>query len=174
MLCCCCCTTYTAGTACAPSPFNDVFGFFIWSTGTPQNIALLPNSTSPVSISTVNACNDTYYVNNDYYLPLASQNELELNGFTTLLKTADYVVTAGVTYHVKLAVADGFDHGVDSVVWVKAGSVRFNIKDCVGSWIPNGACSGKETRFQSSKVLGERLANVAAYAALCIQRHQRC
>lgn len=110
------------------------------------NVALLPNSSNAVSISTVNALYDTFYVANDFG---ASQPKAtELNGLTKLLKTADYQVSAGVTYHIKLGIADGYDDGIDSVVWVRAGSVRFNIKDCVGNWVPHtwgplkGLCTG--------------------------------
>lgn len=120
---------------------NDIFGFFIWTgSGPATNVGLLPNSTTPVSIATVNTI-----VNNEFYVPNsggASPKATEFNGYTTLIKTKDYYVTAGTTYHVKLGIADGGDPMFDSVVWVKAGSVRFNIKDCVGSYVPNGKCTG--------------------------------
>lgn len=115
------------------------------ASGTHTNIALLPNTSSPVSISTVNALHNTYYINNDY---ASATKATELNGLTKLIKTADYYVTAGTTYHVKLAIADGQDAGIDSIVWIRVGSVRFNIKDCVGAWVPhmwgplNGTCTG--------------------------------
>jgi hypothetical protein len=115
------------------------------ASGNHTNIALLPNSTNPVSISTVNALYNTYFIDNDY---TASTKATELNGLTKLIKTTDYCVTAGTTYHVKLAIADGQDAGIDSIVWIRAGSVRFNIKDCVGAWVPhtwgplNGTCTG--------------------------------
>lgn len=130
----------------APSKFNDIFGFFIWGpSGNHTSVALLPNSASPVTISTVNAVHDTYYIANDFEAPTKAT---ELNGLTTLLKTVDYQVTAGTTYRVKMGVADGFDDGVDSLVWVRAGSVRFNIKNCAGAWVPHtwgplqGICTG--------------------------------
>jgi hypothetical protein len=130
----------------APSAFNDIFGFFIWTaSGNHTNTALLPNTSNPVSISTVNALYNTYFIDNDYANPTKAT---ELNGLTSLIKTADYYVTAGTTYHVKLAIADGQDPGIDSIVWIRAGSVRFNIKDCVGAWVPHtwgvsvGTCTG--------------------------------
>lgn len=52
------------------------------------------------------------------------------------------------TYHIKLAIADGDDDKIDAVVWIRAGSVRFKIKDCVGAWVPHtwgpfdGTCTG--------------------------------
>eukprot|EP00878_Enallax_costatus_P023564 GHUV01025065.1.p1 GENE.GHUV01025065.1~~GHUV01025065.1.p1 ORF type:complete len:423 (+),score=66.03 GHUV01025065.1:176-1444(+) len=121
---------------------NDIFGFFIWSgSGTHLNVGLVPNSSLPVSIATVNAISNTqYFIPNT--LGTASPKATEFDGFTTLLKTNDYYVTAGTTYHIKLGIADGGDATYDSLVWVKAGSVRFNIKDCVGGFVPNGLCSG--------------------------------
>jgi hypothetical protein len=113
--------------------------------GSYTNVALLPNSTNPVSISTVNAVHNTFFIDNDYYSPTKAT---ETNGLTTLIKTADYYVTAGTTYNIKLGIVDGNDAGIDSIVWIRAGSVRFNIKDCVGSWVPhtwgplNGTCTG--------------------------------
>lgn len=59
------------------------------------------------------------------------------------------VLPAGTTYHIKLAIAGGHDDKIDSVVWIRAGSVRFNIRDCVGAWVPHtwgpllgGTCTG--------------------------------
>lgn len=52
------------------SNFNDVFGFFISGpgiTGT-QNIALIPSTTTPVTINSVNHLSNTaYYVNNNTF-----------------------------------------------------------------------------------------------------------
>lgn len=114
----------------------------MWSgSSTHVNVGLLPNTTLPVSIGTVNAINNTqYFVPNT--LGTASPKATEFDGFTTLLKTNDHYVTAGTTYRIKLGIADGGDGTYDSVVWVRAGSVRFNIKDCVGGFVPNGPCSG--------------------------------
>jgi hypothetical protein len=148
--CCCCCWRMFACTGNPTQPnSNDIFGFFIWpSSGFPTNVAILPNSTTPVSIATVNALYNAYYVSNDFYSPPVPAIATELNGFTSLLKTNDYQVSAGTTYHVKLAIADGADDKWDTVVWIRAGSVRFNIKDCVGIWVPHtwgpsqGVCTG--------------------------------
>jgi hypothetical protein len=152
------CAVYSPDAA---EQYNDIFGFFIWnSTGPHINVAVLPNTTDPVSILTVNAQRSTYYIANDWIDPVpypnlaAAGKATELNGLTTLLKTADFYVSAGTTYHVKLGIADGFDSNFDSVVWIRAGSVRFNIKDCAGGWVPHtwgplrgmctGACEGGE------------------------------
>lgn len=101
------------------SSFNDVFAFFI--SGGPegyvnQNIALVPGTTTAVSIFNVNAVtNNTYFIHNE-----ASPN-IEYDGLTTTL-TATATVTACATYHIKLAIADGGDTAFDSAVFLKANS----------------------------------------------------
>ena len=68
------------------SNFNDVFGFFI-SGANPngpayvnKNIALLPNSTTPITIDNVNA-----NVNAQYYISNSSGLSLQFDGFTVVL-----------------------------------------------------------------------------------------
>lgn len=114
---------------------NDIFAFFISGpgiTGT-QNIALLPGSSNPVSISTVNCLNGSpYYICNDpnnfqcpssYNCPdLASETTIEYDGLTVVL-TAVAVVQPCETYHLKLAIADASDGILDSGVFFEAGSL---------------------------------------------------
>jgi gliding motility-associated-like protein len=101
------------------STFNDVFAFFI-SGGpenyTNENIALLPGTSTPVSINNVNAVtNSTYYINN------ANSPNVEYDGLTTTL-TAFADVTICELYQMKLAIADVGDGAYDSAVFLKAGS----------------------------------------------------
>jgi hypothetical protein len=119
------------------SEFNDVFGFFISGpgiTGT-QNLAVLPNSTTPVTINSINHLeNPGYYIDNDYeeYLINNGQipasldatrfNNLEYDGLTTVL-TARAHVSPGQTYHMILAIEDVSDDIYDAGVFIKGGSV---------------------------------------------------
>ena len=111
--------------------FNDVFGFFISGPGINGpysnngiNIALVPLSTDPVSINTVNngttnqgpCMNCVYFVHN-------TQNFTQYDAFTTVL-TAWATVTPCETYHIKLAIADGSDHALDSGVFLEANSFK--------------------------------------------------
>ncbi len=117
--------------------FNDVFGFFLTAPGgTPVNLAIIPGTDLPVSINDVNDGNTTvtppipptnsqFYVNNQVQFsatgPLPPV-DTELNGLTTVLG-AQATVTPGLTYHIKLAVADANDFALDSNVFVQAGSL---------------------------------------------------
>ncbi|HET8573548.1 MAG TPA: choice-of-anchor L domain-containing protein [Edaphocola sp.] len=119
--------------------FNDVFGFFIYGNGYSglNNIALVPGTSIPVAINSINGedfpegtdnpCTDMgngspftqYYVNN---LTNGGQ-QITYNGFTVVL-TAIAAVIPCDTYHLKLAIGDGSDHVLDSGVFLKAGSLN--------------------------------------------------
>eukprot|EP00877_Chromochloris_zofingiensis_P006717 jgi/Chrzof1/2299/Cz11g10050.t1 len=101
---------------------NDVFGFWLSvGSGSKTNVALLPGSSTPVGIATINpGTNTQYYVSNTQ-----AAYATEMDGLSTLLQTASYAVTAGVTYHVKLGIADGADNRLDSLIWLKYGSFSF-------------------------------------------------
>lgn len=103
-----------------PGDFNDVFGFLISGTGFTgeENIALIPGTTTPVTIDNVNAnVNGQFYQDNEN--PPGST--VEYNGFTTVL-TAVTVVVPCETYHIRLAIADGGDEAFDSAVFLEARS----------------------------------------------------
>ncbi|MEY3220361.1 MAG: hypothetical protein RIT27_1718 [Pseudomonadota bacterium] len=104
------------------SEFNDVFGFFLNNTATPNvknNIGTLNGQT--VSINTVNkSSNTTYFVNNDYkdFENQIAPFTTEYDGFTRLIQAKNPLV-AGQTYHLKLAIADVGDSGFDSAILLK-------------------------------------------------------
>ena len=106
------------------SAFNDIFAFHISGPGfaTPTNIALIPNTTTPVSINSINdgtnncsAYQNLYVTNND------TTNTLD--GFTTPL-IAQANVTPNQTYHLRLAIADVSDMIFNSYVLLKANSLK--------------------------------------------------
>jgi hypothetical protein len=114
------------------SAFNDVFGFFISGPGfaTPTNIALVPSTTIPVSINSINdgsvtgaGCpiNTALYVNN-------TDTFSTMDGFTTPL-IAYANVTPGAVYHLKLAIADVADAILNSYVLLKANSLKSGSTD---------------------------------------------
>src|SRR5262249_13892095 len=86
--------------------FNDGFAFFLNG----KNVALLPGTTTPVSIDNVTlGLNSSFYINNAEStdptpapLPLL---DTQMDGLTVVL-TVTATVTPGVTNHIKLAIAD--------------------------------------------------------------------
>lgn len=118
------------------SSYNDVFGFFISGpgingpySGNAMNIALVPGTAQPVSIDNVNdVSNSAYYVDNGdgFTAPQNTDSAyVQFDGITTVLE-AYAEVQCGLTYHIKLAVADAGDHVLDSGVFLEAESFSSN------------------------------------------------
>lgn len=105
------------------SEFNDVFGFFV----NDVNIALIPETITPVSVNNLN-CGDPYgSADNDCYLLInndlsdgGGSEDTEMDGFTVVL-TATTEINPGVN-HIKLAIADAGDYVLDSDVLLKGES----------------------------------------------------
>lgn len=137
------------------SNFNDIFAFFLTGThpvtltNTTWNIALIPGSTLPVTINSVNpgvpgtssggeSCTGTNQslAYSSYYMSVPSgATGMQFDGFTRIPGTSPYApfgVPAGLlaksrivpcnTYHMKLAVANCQDNSYDSGVFLKQGS----------------------------------------------------
>ena len=102
------------------SSFNDIFAFFI-SGGTEYpaltNIALIPGSSTPVSI---NSLNQNLY--SEYFIDNTGGATLQYDGFTTPLQ-AIANVTPGETYHIKIGVSDASDSAFDSGVFLSVESL---------------------------------------------------
>jgi gliding motility-associated-like protein len=117
------------------SSFNDVFGFFISGPNpaggnyTAENIALIPDTSIPVSINNINdVSNSAYYVDNGdgFSSPQNSDDfYIQYDGFTTVLIAKTAVVPCE-TYTLKLVVADAGDAALDSGVFIEAGSLTTN------------------------------------------------
>ncbi len=112
---------------------NDAFGIFLSGTGITGpysngavNIALIPGTTTPISIDNVNAfTNAAYYIDNGdgFTAPYNGSNTyIQYDGRTVTL-TATYVVQCGGSYHLKFAIGDGVDGILDSGVFIEAGSL---------------------------------------------------
>lgn len=112
------------------SNVNDVFGFFISGPGITgpftnngANLALVPMTTTPISIDDVNN-----NVNSGYFIPnstgcggITNSTDIQFDGYTTVL-TATANVIPCETYHIKLVIGDGGDAIYDSAVFLEAGS----------------------------------------------------
>lgn len=123
------------------SDFNDVFAFFISGPGIAgnQNIALIPGTTTPVAINSVNPgqagsecgliplfCTCTSLNFSNFYVNNANGTSVQYDGFTTVL-TAQSQVTACETYRLKLVIADAGDGVFDSGVFIEEASLNSNI-----------------------------------------------
>jgi hypothetical protein len=105
------------------SQFNDIFTLSVNGT----NIALIPDTTTPVSVNTVNqSTNSSFYLSNS---PPNSTPQpfpgTQYDGFTVpLLATATGLVP-GNTYSLNFMVSDTGDTILDSAVFIAANSVSF-------------------------------------------------
>jgi len=110
----------------ANTQFNDVFGFFV----NKVNCALVPSTTQPVAVDTINNGNDQtggdatahnkqFFRDNVRPQPTI---DIQMDGLTTVL-TCGANVNAGVTNHMKLAIADASDAILDSAVFLQGGSL---------------------------------------------------
>ncbi len=114
------------------SQYNDIVAIFIDGV----NVATVPGTSQYDAVNTVNggcvdpsypAVNPEYYVDNDdpersalpEYAASSPVYDLQYDGFTVLL-TAQTNLSANVTYHIKIAIADAVDSDYDSTVFIKA------------------------------------------------------
>jgi hypothetical protein len=94
--------------------FNDVFAFFVNG----KNAALVPGTTTPVSVDNINSTtNSQYYVDNT-----SGAFFTQMNAFTKVLPV-NAAVNPGQVNHIKLAIEDTGDDIYDSWVLIKAGSL---------------------------------------------------
>ncbi len=120
--------------------FSDAFAFLLtnMNTGTTTNLAVVPNTNTPISVVTIR---DFLYnsscpsANAQYFGSFnggsaAATSATNYNGQTTVM-TAATVLTPNVPYHIKLVIADRVDPQSDSAIFLSADS--FNIgQDVLG------------------------------------------
>jgi gliding motility-associated-like protein len=112
--------------------FNDVFGFFISGPGIvgQQNIALVPGTTTPITINTINATtNSSYYTAN-------TGTVTQFDGYTKVLTATATGLTPCQTYTIKLAVGDVGDTAYDSAVFLEANSFNAGQSVAVQGVVP--------------------------------------
>lgn len=107
------------------SAFNDLFAFILTdiATGEAQNLAVIPNTTQPITVNNIN-----HRSHSDFYIENISSvrgNKLpiEYDGLTQEL-IAYAAVTPGKTYHLKIVIADVGDDAYDSGVFLKGASFQ--------------------------------------------------
>jgi len=132
--------------------FNDVFGFFLSGPGIngsfsngAVNIALIPGTSTPVSINTLNNFDyPQYYVDNGdgFSFPFNSDDYyIQFDGLTTSI-AATATVQCGQQYHIKLAVGDALDTYYDSGVFLQANAFSSPTMDVSVTPDLNLPCSG--------------------------------
>lgn len=144
------------------SQYNDVFGFFISgpgiipdaNAGVHKNIALIPNTSTPVTINNVNQnLNTQYYQNNN------NGTSVQYDGFTKGLKAISKVTPCAM-YHLKLVVADVSDKLWDSGVFIeKISSNNVLLLSKTAGNIPNmvEGCNNGTVIFQRPNVTSSPL-----------------
>ena len=111
--------------------FSDVFAFFLTdSAGITDNLAVLPDTNTPILVTTVHpdngaSCGGANPQFFSQYVPLGSP-PTGYDGYTRSF-TALATVNPGETYHIKLAVADAVDTVVHSAVFLEAGSFNLGL-----------------------------------------------
>lgn len=108
------------------SSFNDVFAFFVSGPGIAGpyadgaiNVALIPGTTDPITISTVNGTtNQAYFAGyTDNLIP-----NFDVGGYTIPITAVMAGLTPCETYHIKFTIADAGDGGLSSYVFFEESS----------------------------------------------------
>lgn len=146
--------------------YSDAFAFFLTDVTAgmaPQNIAVVPNSTTPISVVTIRdnsnnpACpsmNPTYFGN--YNVGSSINSVTNYNGETVLLNASSPVIPLHV-YHMKLVIADRNDSSYDSAVFLAANSFNFGIAPLTGTGMYQGlneltnVCTTEEITIQAGQ-----------------------
>jgi gliding motility-associated-like protein len=121
----------------APCRYSDGFAFLLKEAGTTnsyQNLALVPNTTTPVKVTTVHpqigGNNGCPAINDPYFDAFnGTQHPTNFNGQTVVM-TAKATVIPGTTYHIKLVIADEGNIRYDSAIFLGGGS--FNVGTDLG------------------------------------------
>ncbi|WP_430404953.1 choice-of-anchor L domain-containing protein [Fluviicola sp.] len=130
--------------------YNDAFGFYLTGPNpaggnyTNSNLALVPNTTLPITISTIHpGLNSQYYIGN----PIGHS----LNGITVPIEIV-FPVVCGATYHFKFAIADCVDGILDTGVFLEGGSfssdaVNVSVATVTGDTTVIENCTGAQFIF---------------------------
>lgn len=121
--------------------FTDAFAFLLTNkeTGVTTNLAVVPNTTTPISIVTIrnSLYNSSCSSENPNYFGRfnggsnAANSATNFNGQTVSMSTSSTTLTPNTNYHIKLVIADGKDHQSDSAIFLSANS--FNVgQDVLG------------------------------------------
>lgn len=143
-----------------PCAYSDGFAFLIKeanSTEPYKNLAVLPNTTTPVSSTMVHPKIEPVTINGTTYSGCPSINENFFNGYNTngspinyagqtVVMNAQTEVIPNKTYHLKLVIADDPTGQYNSAVFIEAGSFSSTINFGADRTIAtnNPACFGED------------------------------
>ena len=112
--------------------YTDGFAFLIKRVSTNEpytNLAVVPNTTIPVTVNTVRGVGVCPSANEQYFGSFNGQEHpTNYNGQTKVM-TAQTEIIPGETYHIKLVIADQGNNLYDSAVFLKGGSFGNAKKD---------------------------------------------
>ncbi|PCH75304.1 MAG: hypothetical protein COB98_09145 [Flavobacteriaceae bacterium] len=166
------------------SIYNDVFGFFVSGGDLPgtSNIAIVPGTTNPVAVNSINAgflgaqgrngtsntdlSKSAYYINNGHDLDGSTSNTnsrtptvfIEYNGITKRIVGVIAGLTPGLTYTFKMAIADTGDAGYDSAVFINQISATGPI-NAIAETFP--VINGEEGGSTASVLANDLLSGIA-------------
>lgn len=169
------------------SEFNDIFGFFISGPyddngnlvtnigefHNNRNIAIIPNTTTPVMINSVNggvvggagnASNPNCNLSNSQYFRTNDNYNCRMNGYTVELPTEKIEVVPCYRYRIELAIANIGDQAYNSAVYLKANSLhaeKLNL-DVVGNSV-NGVYTKGCSRIKVSVTANYDISNTTQY-----------
>jgi hypothetical protein len=112
-----------------------------------ENIALIPGTTTPVSVGTVNQSSNSGFYNNNN-----GGQTIQYDGFTTPI-TASVTVVPCQSYRIKIAVADGADCVFDSGVFIQENSMDCGVDIAIvteytaGDLMPIKGCRDYDIEF---------------------------
>lgn len=136
--------------------FSDVFAFVLTdlTTGIATNLAVLPNTTIPVSVKNIrderynSSCLSANANLFDHYnVANPGASAINMRGETKVL-TASSAVIPNRTYSIKLAIGDYNDSNYDSAVFIKGGS----FKTTMDLGPDKAICEGERIVLQSNLV----------------------
>ncbi|TXK71577.1 choice-of-anchor L domain-containing protein [Mesonia sp. HuA40] len=113
---------------------SDVFAFVLTNlnTGQSQNLAVIPGTTTPVSVKNIkdktynNSCSsDNKHLFGEYLVNQPNAG-LNMRGYTKVMKALAQIVP-GDTYKIELLIADSNDANFDSAIFLEAGSFQTNV-----------------------------------------------
>lgn len=114
---------------------NDAFGFFISGPGITgqENLAIIPTTTTPVTIDDINDNNHWQFFNDN----TSGSTDLEYDGFTTTLTASKTGLQPCNVYTLKLIIADAGDDQYDSGVFLEENSLVQEVVSAISNTINN-------------------------------------